>query len=96
MSRNSKVALNDSVTPNHSLETEVVLKLATEGANILIHSNSSKTNPELDGLMHKLELACVTVKVAFYPTDLLTAVAVERIFNDIAQQFVELDIVVKT
>jgi NAD(P)-dependent dehydrogenase (short-subunit alcohol dehydrogenase family) len=96
MSRNSKVALNDPATHNQSIGAEVVLELATEGANILIHSNSSKTKPELDGLVHKLELACVTVKVAFYPTDLLTAVAVERIFNDIAQQFVELDIVVKT
>jgi len=97
MSRSSHVALPDHDPTTHSpnFEAELVLELESEGANILIQSNSAKTNPDVDRLAHKLQLAGVTVKVAFYPTDPLTAVAVARIFNDIAQHSVELDIVVK-
>jgi NAD(P)-dependent dehydrogenase (short-subunit alcohol dehydrogenase family) len=94
MSHDAKVALIGGDT--HSYEDEVVLELATEGANIHIHSDSTTKARDVEKLAQTLRTASVTIKVAFHPTNPSTAAAVERIFNEVMREFVELDIAVKT
>jgi NAD(P)-dependent dehydrogenase (short-subunit alcohol dehydrogenase family) len=94
MSHGTKATLMGRDT--HSYEDEVVLELATEGANIHIHSDCTTKARDVEKLAQTLRTASVTIKVAFYASNRSTAAAVERIFNEVMREFVELDIVVKT
>src|ERR1700733_6726267 len=79
-----------------NLGAEIALQLATLGVNLALHYNSSSTKASAVTLESSLKSQFPGIKVAFYKADLTTATAVDKLFNDVLQDFGQIDIVVNT
>lgn len=93
-----KQKVNLAPAGTQSPEAEVVLELSTQGANIAINYSSPSKKRKFDSLQlaQWVTTSCVSIKVAFHPTDPAIAAAVEKYFDDVMKEFVRLDIVVNT
>jgi len=94
MSLTNKVALITGGAKN--LGAEIALQLASVGANLALHYNSPSTKDAASKLEKTLKQAHPHIKVAYYPGDLTTAAAIEKLFNDVLKDFGKIDIVVNT
>jgi NAD(P)-dependent dehydrogenase (short-subunit alcohol dehydrogenase family) len=94
MALTGKVALITGGVKN--LGAQSALELASVGANLALHYHSSGD----EGLTAVLEAALKeknpSVKVSFYQGDLTSAAAVTKLFQNVIQDFGQVDIVINT
>jgi NAD(P)-dependent dehydrogenase (short-subunit alcohol dehydrogenase family) len=89
-----KVALVTGGAKN--LGAEIALELASVGADLALHYNSSKSKESTVALEATLKEKYPKVKVKFYQADLTTAAAVDGLFASVLEDFGRIDIVVNT
>ena len=94
MSLKGQVALVTGGAKN--LGAQIALELAPLGVDLALHYNSPKTKEEALKLEAKFKREFPSTKVVFYPADLTTAAAVDKLFADVLEDFGRIDIVVNT
>jgi len=94
MSLKGQVALVTGGAKN--LGAQIALELAPLGVDLALHYNSPKTKEEALKLEATFKREFPSTKVVFYPADLTTAAAVDKLFADVLEDFGRIDIVVNT
>lgn len=94
MALNGKVALIAGGVKN--LGAESARELAGAGADLALHYNSASSKHNAAELETELKQKYPNLKVAFYQGDLITASAVEKLFQSVLKDFGKIDIVINT
>lgn len=94
MALTGKVALITGGVKN--LGAQSALELAGVGANLALHYHSSGGEKATAALEAALKEKNPSIKVAFYQSDLTSAAAVTKLFQDVVRDFGQVDIVINT
>ncbi|KAJ5193394.1 hypothetical protein N7449_009536 [Penicillium cf. viridicatum] len=94
MALTGKVALITGGVKN--LGAQSALELAGVGANLALHYHSSGGEKVTAALEAALKKKNPSIKVSFYQSDLTSAAAVTKLFQDVVRDFGQVDIVINT
>ena len=94
MSLTGKVALITGGAKN--LGAGIALQLAPLGASLALHYHGEASKNDAEALKSVLKKNNPDIKVSFYQADLTSVVAVDKLFDEILQEFGRIDIVVNT
>ncbi|KAJ5982349.1 hypothetical protein N7451_012449 [Penicillium sp. IBT 35674x] len=94
MALSGKVALITGGIKN--LGAQSALELAGVGANLALHYHSSGSEKVMVALEAARKRKNPSIQVSFYQSDLTSAAAVTKLFQDVVRDFGQVDIVINT